>query len=74
MHLSKPLLWTKGRADLDSEGRLKDTPPAEISRLNARLRILLCMESATPTRDTAWAMSEENVEAVRQMFQGLESR
>ena len=25
----------------------------------------LCMESSTPSRDTAWAMSEENVEVVR---------
>ena len=25
----------------------------------------LCMESGTPRRDTAWAMSEENVEIVR---------
>ena len=28
----------------------------------------LCMESATPPRDTAWAMSEENVEVVRRGY------
>jgi hypothetical protein len=27
--------------------------------------VLLCMESGTPWRDTAWAMSQENVDAVR---------
>ncbi len=28
-------------------------------------RVLLCMESGTPSRDTGWAISEENVEVVR---------
>jgi hypothetical protein len=31
----------------------------------------LCMESSTPWRDTAWAMSEENVEIVRRVLDGF---
>src|SRR5215208_2723263 len=31
----------------------------------------LCMESDTTSRDTAWAMSQENVEAVRQGYAGF---
>jgi ketosteroid isomerase-like protein len=31
-------------------------------------RLLLCMESGTPSRDTARAMSEENVEVVRRYY------
>jgi ketosteroid isomerase-like protein len=31
--------------------------------------VLLCMESSTLRRDTAWAMSEENVELVRQGYE-----
>ena len=30
--------------------------------------VLLCMESSTPSRDTAWGMSEENVEIVRRLY------
>src|SRR5215204_5089252 len=29
---------------------------------------LLCMESSTAWRDTAWAMSQENVEIVRRLY------
>ena len=36
--------------------------------------LLLCMESSTPPRDTAWAMSEENVEIVRRSFEIWKSR
>jgi hypothetical protein len=32
------------------------------------------MESGTPSRDTAWAMSEENVEVVRRWFEEVFSR
>jgi uncharacterized protein len=32
---------------------------------------LFCMESATPQRDTAWAMSEENIEIVRSIYEAL---
>src|SRR6266480_7423981 len=31
----------------------------------------LCMESSTPWRDTAWAMSEENVETARHFTESL---
>ena len=31
--------------------------------------VLLCMESSTPPRDTAWAMLEENVEVVLQAYE-----
>jgi ketosteroid isomerase-like protein len=35
---------------------------------------LLCMESSTPRRDTAWAMSEENVEIVRSIYEAMNRR
>ena len=31
----------------------------------------LCMESSAPSRDTAWAMSEENVEAMRKVYDAM---
>jgi ketosteroid isomerase-like protein len=32
------------------------------------------MESGTPSRDTAWAMSEENVDVVRRAFDAVNRR
>src|SRR4029453_399957 len=40
----------------------------ESERRPAPRRVLLCMESGTPPRDTAWAMSEENVELGKDAF------
>jgi ketosteroid isomerase-like protein len=37
-------------------------------------KALLCMESSTPPRDTAWAMSEENVERVRWGYEAWNRR
>jgi hypothetical protein len=32
------------------------------------------MESSTPPRDTAWAMSQENVEVIRQAVEAFDRR
>src|SRR5262245_26535618 len=42
------------------------TRPSAIAVLRSRL--LLCVEGRGLRRDTAWAMSEENVETVRRIF------
>ena len=45
------------------------SPSPELSRQRCRREApLLCMEGSTPSRDTGWAMSQENVELVRGAF------
>jgi hypothetical protein len=52
-----------------SANRISTTPEfrihANATAQPASAKVLLCMESSTPSSDTAWAMSEENVEIVR---------
>jgi hypothetical protein len=43
-------------------------------QLRRAARLLLCMEGGTPQRDTAWAMSEENVEVVCDLFAATNER
>jgi ketosteroid isomerase-like protein len=42
-----------------------------VPRLLEGWALLLCMESSGPPRDTAWAMSQENVEVVRKLIDAV---